>query len=597
VTSNWLKKNGWLPALGKPIVISLTFVLTAGLVPAHGRSPRDQNVSPPTPSLKEMVNPKPLHGDIELPMPCDGKMILRHVCTPAAGYLGDVEIDLGCRDCGRQNQGFMEGKHAVTVSGSLTLEDLPDVWRTHLKQLAEKGDGRCPNPDEKTAKGFYFFIGKYEVSNFQWKTVMDGTCPASNEPFSTDDPRPKTGISWFEAVDFTRRYTEWLLKNRPDALPRFPLGRFAYLRLPTEVEWEYAARGGHLVTEYEMNQGEFFPLKNGHYFDYAVYTDVEAARLPEKLAWIGTKLPNPLGLFDTAGNAAEMVLEPFRFSIDFRLHGASGGFIIKGGSFRKSKAEMMPGRREEMPYFLKDGAFRSTDLGFRVVLSAIVTPQNRNEALEKQWSTAAGRTLSEILSSAFTGESDSSENSLSRLDQLVTASSGEREQKVASFIRDLIKKSRTILAVQRADTVKEIVWNAVFAAESVMNYTIRRKEVLDELSMLNRMKTKSVSEFVLESLESDITKAQGTVSLCDAAIQFFLESYINRIRECQKYPDDIFESQLDLIIQALILEEYLGHSMKIRLDLFKKHVALNKNTMASINREMILKDIIFTASR
>jgi hypothetical protein len=250
-----------------------------------------------------------------------------------------------------------------------------------------------------------------------------------------------------------------------------------------------------------------------------------------------------------------------------------------------------------MPYFLEDGAFRSTDLGFRVVLSAIVTPQNRNETLERQWSNVVGRTLSEIMSSAFTIEPDPSGNPLSELDRLLTTSGSDKEHKISLFIRDLIKRNRTMLAVQKADTVKEIVWNALFAAESVMNYTIRRKEVLDELSMLNRMKKKSVSEFVLESLESDITKAQGTVSLCDAAINFFLQSYINKIRESQKYPNDIFESQLDLIFQELNLEEYLSHSMQIRLDLFKKHAALHKSKVASINQEMVLKDIIFTTSR
>jgi hypothetical protein len=134
-----------------------------------------------------------------------------------------------------------------------------------------------------------------------------------------------------------------------------------------------------------MNQEEFFPLQDRPIGDFAVFTDREAAKLPERLAWIGSKAPNPAGLFDTAGNAAEMVLDPFRFSIDNRLHGAAGGIIIKGGSYRKTKVEIMPGRREEAPFFLQDGAFRSRDLGFRVILSGIVTPADREEALTKEW--------------------------------------------------------------------------------------------------------------------------------------------------------------------------------------------------------------------
>jgi hypothetical protein len=134
-----------------------------------------------------------------------------------------------------------------------------------------------------------------------------------------------------------------------------------------------------------MNQEEFFPLGDRPLGDFAVFTDREAAKLPERLAWIGSKDPNPAGLFDTAGNAAEMVLDPFRFSIDNRLHGAAGGIVIKGGSFRKTKVEIMPGRREEVPFFLRDGAFRSTDLGFRVILSGIVTPADREEALAREW--------------------------------------------------------------------------------------------------------------------------------------------------------------------------------------------------------------------
>ena len=329
------------------------------------------------PGLAAAVNPNPSAADLELPMPCGGELILHHVCVPAPGYFGDLRLDLGCKDCGRRDQSFMEGKHGEGISGPFTLGDLPDSWRSKLMQLADSGDGLCPAANDPANTGFYYFISKYEISNFQWKAVMEEECRNADGQFSTDDPRPKIGISWFEAVEFTRKYTDWLIKNAPKALPGFALNRFGFIRLPTEAEWEYAARGGHRVTEYQRNEEEFFPLDGRPLADYAVFTDGEAAKPQERLAWIGTKCPNPLGLFDTAGNAAEMVLEPFHFSLGYRLHGAAGGFIIKGGSFRKSLVEIMPGRREEQPFFLNDGAFRSADIGFRVVLSGILTSQDR----------------------------------------------------------------------------------------------------------------------------------------------------------------------------------------------------------------------------
>jgi len=510
--------------------------------------------------------------------------------------LGDLEVDFGSNVSGRLQQGFMEEKRKGAVSGSLTLEDLPEAWRTRLKEAAKAGDGRCPEPEDPLNKGFYYFIGKYEVSNFQWRAVMSDECPEPGRPPSIDDPRPKTDISWFEAVDFTKRYTEWLLKHHPEALPRFSRGRVGYLRLPTESEWEYAARGGHLVSESQLNGQEFFPLEDRTYADYAVFTDANAARPPENLAWIGSKCANPLGLFDTAGNASEMMLEPFRFSLGSRLHGAAGGFLVKGGSYRKRKPEIMPGRREEMPFFLEDGAYRNRDLGFRVVLSAIVTPENRMDALERSWAS-----LGETRRSLQPGQGpleqgiqiDRNKDPISEIDRIAAASSNDTERENLFFLRDLIAKNSTVLAEERAETIKEGILNALFSAESVVNYSTRRKGALDELIMLKRMKTRPESA-VLESFDSDIAKAEGTISLCDNAIDYFLRYYIQKIGDIQRYPEDLFENQLAAISQELRLDATVSYSFKKRLDLFKKHVSLRRSQGVDMGRDKILKDIVYS---
>jgi len=164
---------------------------------------------------------------------------------------------------------------------------------------------------------------------------------------------------------------------------------------------------------------------------------VDRQPLPEKLAWIGSRCANPLGLFDTAGNAAEMLMDLFRFSIDSRLHGAAGGFLVKGGSYRKRISEIMPGRREEMPYFLKDGAFRSTDLGFRVVLSGIVNPHNRNDILRQQWREVARTERGSADAIALNPARDM----VGEIERLIAHTNDEVNQKNLFLIKDFIKKS------------------------------------------------------------------------------------------------------------------------------------------------------------
>jgi formylglycine-generating enzyme required for sulfatase activity len=550
-------------------------------------SPHTKRLSQ-TPIIRDMVNPTPFEGDFELPMPCGGKMILRPVCISAKYYLGDQQLRLGCENCGRPDQGFMEGKYITTLAGAFTLKDLPDSWQVKLRDLARNGNGRCPRPDDKTSKSFYYFISKYEISTFQWKAIMDGVCPGWDVRFTSDDPRPKTNISWFEAVEFTRLYTEWLLKNRPDSLPEFDAGRTGYIRLPTEAEWEYSARGGHLVAESDLNGEDFFPLKNRTYSDYAVYTGADAAKPTEKLAWIGSKCANPLGLFDTAGNAAEMLIDPFRFSIDWRLHGAAGGFLVKGGSYRKRISEIMPGRREEMPYFLKEGAFRSTDLGFRVVLSGIVNPHNRNNDLRQQWlevSRPQRRTDAAL-------ELDPGRDMVGEIERLIGNTKDEVARKNLFLIKDYISKSKAERVEQKTGAFEAVIWKSLFAAESIHNFALQCKQLKNDFEDLKALETQALPESEMESLNANLDSLREQIRSCNAVVDYFVHAYLDSIAKSHEFSEDAIERQFDTLFQSPHLSGKYRLKLENQLALIKKHIMLYYNHPDEINFAIIKEDIV-----
>lgn len=591
-----------MPLLFKRLLLysamaAIGLVLAVTNIPALAQDCPSQKYkrSSQTPIVRDMVNPHPDEYDFELPMPCGGKLFLRHVCIPARNLLDDLQFNLGCEDCRRKDEGFMEAKRSAAIAGAFTLEELPESWRAKLIELARKGDGLCPAPDDRNSIGLYYFIGKYEISSWQWQTVMADDCPGWDKAFTTEDPRPKTDISWFEAVEFTRRYTEWLLKNRPDALPSFPAGRHAYIRLPTETEWEYAARGGHMITASEMNREEFFPMNNYHYSDFAVYTQAGAAKPPEKLAWIGTKCPNPLGLFDTAGNAAEILLDPFRYFTGSRMHGATGGFVIKGGSYNKSRAEIMPGRREEMPFFLDDSEFRSNDLGLRLVLSGIVTPQNRSNDLRKQWTKVSERKrLAKVDHGAPKSAVDEVRGKIlvAEIERRAAEANDEAEKEMLLSEADYIKRLTDIAGGKQSESIETLIWKALFSIESLHKYLLQRNQLENELEMLKKMKAEPLPESEIESLNKNISGINEQINQGYTAIDYLTQSYLANIRDSQKFSPDAIDRLLDSTFQNQILEESLRSSLNSRLELFRKHLSDYTSNPESIQPEKIIQDII-----
>ena len=171
-----------------------------------------------------------------------------------------------------------------------------------------------------------FYMGKYEVTQAQWESVMGTTPwlePDRSSKYVRENPRhPVGGISWNHWKAFIRQLNE----AAEDTL----------YRLPTEAEWEYACRAG-TTTRWSFGDDE---SQLGEHAWYRGNTcDVGECYLHE----VGTKLPNPWGLYDMHGNAWEWVLDWYEWgyylrspSVDPMGPPPSSKRVQRGGNFLNS---------------------------------------------------------------------------------------------------------------------------------------------------------------------------------------------------------------------------------------------------------------------
>lgn len=204
------------------------------------------------------------------------------------------------------------------------------------------GDGE---PDEKPSHevcvdGFY--IGKYEVTQGQWKEIM-GDNPSSFK--DCGDNCPVENISWNDVQEFIRK-----LNDKTD-------GKY---RLPTETEWEYAARSGG-------NDEKWAGTNESVELDGYAWHDKNAG---DKTHPAGQKKPNGLGIYDMTGNVWEWVEDIYDKNAYYNHSKNNPVYkgqqdvdrVVRGGSWYSKSGDVRSTNR-----FYRPPAYKSGIVGFRLM--------------------------------------------------------------------------------------------------------------------------------------------------------------------------------------------------------------------------------------
>lgn len=247
--------------------------------------------------------------------------------------------------------------------------DLIQVKGGNFKMGSKKADRSAESDEQKEHNVALntFEISKFEVTVWEWKQFIKANKLKMPETptWGWQDNYPINGVTWNEAI----AYCNWLSnkeklqacysKKGPNFICNFKANGY---RLPTEAEWEFAAKGGTVS-------------KNYRYSGSSTLEDVAWYKTNSKGSphTVGTKLPNELGIYDLSGNVWEWCWD--WYNKDFYMQEKSDN--PKGPEMGERKA-VRGGSWDSQPNYVRPSNRISTIpskshefYGFRVARSVI----------------------------------------------------------------------------------------------------------------------------------------------------------------------------------------------------------------------------------
>ena len=194
----------------------------------------------------------------------------------------------------QQANGFRENIGDETV---LEMVQIPGGTFTMGAPESEEGSGNDERPQHQVTVAD-FFMGKYPVTQAQWRAIAN--LPQIERELKPDpssfkgDNRPVERVSWFNAVEFCQRLSQYTNRN---------------YRLPSEAEWEYACRAG---TTTPFHFGETITSKLANYNAEHTYGDAPKGESRGETTEVGSfGVANGFGLYDMHGNVFEWCADQY----------------------------------------------------------------------------------------------------------------------------------------------------------------------------------------------------------------------------------------------------------------------------------------------